>query len=211
MRTLRRILVPVVYAALLFIPAIRAAEPVPAQLSDAVFWKLITDSSEAGGGFISENLVSNDSSTFSDIFVHDRQTRQTLIVSVTTGSFANGDSLWPSISADGRWVAFGTDASNLVTGDTNASGDILVRDMVSGTLELVSVSSSQVQANGLSEFPSISRDGRFVVFSSWATNLPPGGSGTYPAGTPGQTMTLPVRACPGMAPAPRTAPTMQGA
>jgi hypothetical protein len=60
MRTLRRILVPVVYAALLFIPAIRAAEPVPAQLSDAVFWKLITDSSEAGGGFISENLVSNE-------------------------------------------------------------------------------------------------------------------------------------------------------
>jgi hypothetical protein len=60
MRTLRRLLFPVVYAALLFIPAIRAAEPVPAQLSDAAFWKLVSDSSEAGGGFISENLVSNE-------------------------------------------------------------------------------------------------------------------------------------------------------
>ena len=60
MHMLRRVLFPVLYAALLFTPAIRAAQPVPSELSDETFWNLVTDASETGGGFISENLVSNE-------------------------------------------------------------------------------------------------------------------------------------------------------
>jgi hypothetical protein len=60
MYMLRRVLFPVLYAALILTPVIRAAQPVPAELSDETFWQLVTDSSEAGGGFISENLVSNE-------------------------------------------------------------------------------------------------------------------------------------------------------
>jgi hypothetical protein len=60
MHALRKIRISILYAALLFTPSIRAAQPVPAQLSDEAFWKLVTDSSEPGGGFISENLVSNE-------------------------------------------------------------------------------------------------------------------------------------------------------
>jgi hypothetical protein len=60
MHVLRKIRISILYAALLFTPSIRAAQPIPAQLSDEAFWKLVTDSSEAGGGFISENLLSNE-------------------------------------------------------------------------------------------------------------------------------------------------------
>ncbi|HEX4997728.1 MAG TPA: hypothetical protein VFY29_05860 [Terriglobia bacterium] len=60
MRAFRRILLPILWAMVAFLPAARALGPVPAQLSDLEFWKLITDSSEDGGGFISENFVSNE-------------------------------------------------------------------------------------------------------------------------------------------------------
>jgi len=83
----------------------------------------------------------------------------------------NFDSYYPSISADGRYVAFGTDATNLVSGDTNGAEDILVRDRVNGTTERVSVDSSGTQGNGLSQDPSISADGRYVAFGSSANNL----------------------------------------
>ncbi len=79
---------------------------------------------------------------------------------------ANGDSAGAAISADGRFVAFTSDASNLVAGDTNRNGDVFVRDRVAGTTERVSVSSSGAQANGRQTAASaaISADGRFVAF-----------------------------------------------
>ena len=60
MQMLRRVLFPVLYAALILTPTIRAAQPAPAELSDQAFWQFVTESSEEGGGFISENLVSNE-------------------------------------------------------------------------------------------------------------------------------------------------------
>src|SRR5262249_38177421 len=116
------------------------------------------------------NLVSGDTNAVRDVFVHDRQTGITERVSVdSSGIQGNGDSGFPygtAISADGRYVAFGSQASNLVSGDTNAVRDIFVRDRQSGTTERVSVDSLGTQSNYDSEFPSISGDGRCVAFWS---------------------------------------------
>ena len=80
----------------------------------------------------------------------------------------------PALSADGRFVAFGSDASNLVPGDTNNLFDVFVHDRQSGTTQRVSVGPGGVQANGFSVGPTLSADGRFVAFDSSATNLVPG-------------------------------------
>lgn len=84
---------------------------------------------------------------------------------------ANSHSETPAVSADGRYIAFASEASNLVGGDTNGASDIFVRDQTAGTTRRVSVSSSREQANGRSSYPSISDDGRYVAFESDAWNL----------------------------------------
>ena len=84
---------------------------------------------------------------------------------------ANAPSYTPSLSEDGRWVAFASDATNLVRGDTNNRRDVFVRDTRSGKVTRVSVASKGVQADEHSYNPSISADGRWVVFDSWASNL----------------------------------------
>lgn len=86
----------------------------------------------------------------------------------------NDDSGQPAISADGRFVAFASYATNLVPGDTNASQDVFVRDRTTSTTTRVSVSSGGEQGNRVSALPSISADGRFVAFVSLAANLVPG-------------------------------------
>jgi hypothetical protein len=87
------------------------------------------------------------------------------------GTQANSPSDNVAISADGRYVAFSSFADNLVSGDTNFSADIFVRDLVTGTVERVSVASDGTQANSFSDKVSISADGRYVAFSSDADNL----------------------------------------
>jgi len=87
------------------------------------------------------------------------------------GAQGNDDSYSPSITADGRCVAFNSAASNLVGGDTNGWIDIFVYDRQSGTTERVSVDSDGTQVDGESHSPSISADGRYVVFESYATTL----------------------------------------
>ena len=130
--------------------------------------------------FVSEacNLVPGDTNGGGDfgfgvdIFVRDRATGTTELVSVSSaGEQGTGDSYDPSISADGRFVAFYSDAGNLVAGDTNDEGDIFVRDRANRTTERVSVSNAGRQANSYSEHLSISGDGRFVAFDSDASNL----------------------------------------
>ena len=107
-----------------------------------------------------------------DIFVRDRTAGTTSRVSVTTaGTQAEGGSDWPRISADGRYVAFSSSATNLVPGDTNGKIDIFVRDCVGLTTERMSVSSAETQSNGHSHEPSISANGRYIAFVSEAANL----------------------------------------
>jgi Tol biopolymer transport system component len=93
-------------------------------------------------------------------------------VSVATdGGDPSANSSWPSVSANGRYVAFSSWASNLVPGDANDQSDIFVADRVTGSTTLVSVASDGTQANGSSFTPSISGDGDVVSFRSDATNL----------------------------------------
>ena len=91
------------------------------------------------------------------------------------GTQANERSLWPAITPDGRYVAFGSFASNLVDGDSNGQGDVFVHDRYTDTTERVSVKSDGTQGNGLSGAwgLAISSDGRYVAFDSSATNLVP--------------------------------------
>jgi hypothetical protein len=120
------------------------------------------------------NLVAGDTNGTWDAFVHDRQTGITTRVSVTSsGEQADGSSGSPAISNDGRYVAFSSGATNLVSGDTNEVSDIFVRDLQTGTTTRVSITSRGEQADGRGSSPDISGDGRYVVFLSYADNLAP--------------------------------------
>lgn len=90
------------------------------------------------------------------------------------GQQANGAGHRPAITPDGRWIAFCSDATDLVAGDTNGRADVFVRDRATGTVELLSVDDAGNQADGDSWTMGISDDGRFVCFLSLATNLVPG-------------------------------------
>ena len=118
------------------------------------------------------NLVSGDTNVDADVFVHDRQTGQTTRVSIASdGNQGNGECWYTSISADGRYVAFDSWASNLVSGDTNGTRDVFAHDRQTGQTTRVSVASDGNQGNSWSYYPSISADGRYVAFYSWASNL----------------------------------------
>ncbi len=118
------------------------------------------------------NLVAGDTNGAFDVFVHDCRSGTTERVSVaTSGAEGDGGSYDPSISADGRYVAFHSGATNFVAGDTNNFWDIFVHDRQSGETERVSVSTGGAQANNTCHDSSISADGRHVAFRSAATNL----------------------------------------
>lgn len=121
---------------------------------------------------LASDLVAGDTNDAADVFVYDREAGTTRRVSLASGGAqANSGSTSPNISADGRWVAFSSSASNLVAGDTNKVADIFVHDLQTGKTERVSLSSNGVQADGESVSPSISADGQWTAFSSNASNL----------------------------------------
>jgi Tol biopolymer transport system component len=129
------------------------------------------------------NLVPGDRNRLADVFVHDRRTGRTRLVSVARGGRSPGDNatLLASISGDGRTVAFVSSAANLVKGDTNGVADVFVRDLRRGRTTRVDVSSGEAQAaapdvvrprnSDVGETPVLSADGRYVAFASGAPNL----------------------------------------
>jgi Tol biopolymer transport system component len=125
----------------------------------------------ANGRFVTfssyaSNLVAGDTNNASDVFVRDRKAQVTRRVSVGPGGQqANGRSIFAGISADGRFVAFQSGASNLVAGDTNGNGDVFVRDRVAQVTRRVGPAGRSA---------AISAHGRFVAFASYASNLVPG-------------------------------------
>jgi Tol biopolymer transport system component len=130
------------------------------------------------------NLVSGDTNNSEDVFVRDTVAGTTTRLSVSSdgkqGNRKSDTISAPSISADGRYVAFGSFASNLVAGDTNGLYDVFVRDTVAGTTTRVSIASAGTQGNGYSRDPSVCADGRAVAFDSYASNLVPGDTnGSY--------------------------------
>jgi hypothetical protein len=152
---------------------------------------------------VANNLVSGDTNGWRDVFVRDRQSGTTERVSVDSAEAAgNSDSVEPSISGDGRYVAFPSDASNLVSGDTNGSVDVFVRDRQSGTTERVSVGSGGAQGNGDSDFASISSDGHAVAFQSSASNLVSGDTNVAEDIFVRDQKTATISNCPGIPPAP---------
>lgn len=118
------------------------------------------------------NLVPDDTNGVRDVFAYDLATGITTRLSVATdGIEGNGASSRPVVSADGRIVAFYSDASNLVSNDTNGATDVFVHDRITGTTTRLSVAPDGTQGNGNSFNPSISDDGTLVVFGSEATNM----------------------------------------
>jgi len=152
---------------------IAGAEPNAASFAGAI---------SRGGRFVAftssaSNLVPGDANGVDDIFVHDLLTGAVERVSVRSdGAEANGPSEVPDISADGRFVAFWSEASNLVPGDANGVADVFVHDRLTQQTERVSLADDETEANGDSFGLAISGDGRFVAFCSNASNLVPGDS-----------------------------------
>ncbi|TLM76680.1 MAG: hypothetical protein FDZ75_09580, partial [Actinobacteria bacterium] len=121
------------------------------------------------------NLVSGDTNGTWDVFVKDTATGGVIRVSTaTSGAEANAGSYAAAISADGRYVAFESDASNLVPGDTNGKIDVFVKDTVDGDITLVSSAAGGLAGDSESYAPAVSGDGRYVAFESLSTNLVPG-------------------------------------
>ncbi len=122
------------------------------------------------------NLILNDANAKRDVFVYDRRTGGTRLVSISeSGAQGNAESQRPEMSADGRYICFDSSASNLVADDSNSRTDIFVYDRTSDAVELVSRSNTAIPGNFDSTDSSISgdSDGRFVAFASAATNLDP--------------------------------------
>jgi hypothetical protein len=120
----------------------------------------------------STNLVANDTNNTTDIFLYDRETNITRLMSVARdGTRANGGSYDPSISANGRFIAFNTIASNLYPNDTNGIGDGVVVDRFTRLVQPVSTSYDGSPLDADSGTPQFSEDGLSVTFYSDATNL----------------------------------------
>lgn len=120
------------------------------------------------------NLVSDDPNVGVDVFIYDRQDGQTILASrATPAAGKRFTSINPSISADGRYVTFESDADVLVAGDTNKATDVFVFDRVTNTTQRLSVALRDVQAEGTCQNPFMTPSARFIVFESTAPNLVP--------------------------------------
>ncbi|NSW54224.1 MAG: hypothetical protein HPY85_17110 [Anaerolineae bacterium] len=125
-------------------------------------------------GFVSDasNLVAGDANNQSDVFVYDTVTETTELVAVThDGSPANARIGSAGFSADGRYVGFSTNATDIIPGDNNGKGDVFVIDRNTGTVVLASKTNDGTQGNGNSQFMAISPDGNYVMFHTDANNL----------------------------------------
>lgn len=120
----------------------------------------------------SSNLVLDDTNGTHDVFLKDLITGElSRVSSSSTGEQGNDGSYDPIFSPDGTKVAFGSVATNLVSGDTNGSEDIFIKDLITGAVTRVSVDNAGVQSNGNSYNPLFTPDGTKIVFTSNATNL----------------------------------------
>jgi Tol biopolymer transport system component len=118
------------------------------------------------------NLVAGSVSPYDDVFMHDTQTGATTLISVSTGGAAgDGYSNEPDMSADGRYVVFDSSSKTFDVDDVNIYSEIFLRDTVNGTTTRINLSVSGTYANSSSVSPSISADGRYIVYQSAADNL----------------------------------------
>jgi Tol biopolymer transport system component len=143
----------------------------------------------SNGGFVAfssgaDNLAPGDTNGMRDVFVFSLAGGTNILASLSTNGINSGNGLSgePALSASGRYVAFSSTASNLVANDNNNAQDVFVRDLQNATNILVSANSGgRNPGDGSSFTPSISVDGRYVLFYSTASNLVSG-----PVGNPGE-------------------------
>ena len=117
------------------------------------------------------NLTPDDTNVFEDVFVANVATGEVQLISRGVDGPANGVSSFARLSGDGRYVVFQSNASNLVADDTNGTTDVFIYDRTDGVMRRVSIGSDGAQTDGASITPTISDDGRYVAFASFATNL----------------------------------------
>jgi len=140
--------------------------------SSSFGWAISSDGRYVAFESLADNLVAGDTNGFFDVFVKDLVSGTTTRVSTDSiAAEANGDSLATSMSADGRYVAFLSAASNLVADDSNGCNDVFVKDLLSGATTLVSVDGDGGQGNNACYLVAISADGTSVAFESYASNL----------------------------------------
>lgn len=121
---------------------------------------------------LASNLVTGDTNNVADIFVRDRLLNTTTRVSVSSsGVQGNGESIYPDMSNDGRYIVFESDASSLIPSDVNNTRDVFIRDTVAGTTSIISLSSIGTQTGLPNYQPVISGNGRYVAFTSDSSNL----------------------------------------
>lgn len=141
---------------------------------------LSADGSVIGFDSSADNLVETPLPETKHVYVYDRKVGQTEVVSVSsTEQPAWSTSRDPSLSADGRYVAFHSQASNLVANDYNGTFDVFVRDRELGTTVAVSATAS-LTGNGYSVTGRISANGKYVAFQSSAKNLVAGDTDGLP-------------------------------
>jgi Tol biopolymer transport system component len=142
-----------------------------AQSNDGIVASLVGSTDEASSSATS-NLVTTFISNTREIFRYDVTTDTLVPVTETAdGIPANGFSFDPSVSADGRFVVFSSQATNLVPGDTNNITDVFLKDMVSGTVTRINTAQDGQEGNNGAGTAKVSADGRYVVFESYASNL----------------------------------------
>jgi Tol biopolymer transport system component len=145
--------------------------------SDRIPLTLSADGRYVGFASAATNLVDDDSNDLYDIFVHDRLTGTTVMASRdSNGNPGDQESQWPGLSADGRFIAFGSRSQNLAPGGEFGGQNIYLRDLLNGSTSLVNAGMNGEIPDGSSWDPSVSATGRFVVFWSIASNLAPGDS-----------------------------------
>jgi hypothetical protein len=130
------------------------------------------------GGGTPPTCTGGDTNKADDVFLYSVATGQvTLVSGAAGGSTGNGASNRPSVSGDGHEIAFQSDATNLVSGDTNGTTDIYLKNLDTGQISLVSANAQGVQSDKASDSPSVSADGRYVSFDTKATNFNPADAG----------------------------------
>jgi len=148
---------------------------------DGGAWQQVLSADGSAVAFVSDatNLVPGDDNLSSDVFVHDGSTGRTTLESrASDGTVGDSWSFFPAISADGGVVAFDSVASNFARNEGERP-DVFVRDRSTGRTTLVSVGPAAAKADHASFAPSLSADGRWVAFDSYATNLVPQDANGY--------------------------------
>ena len=139
---------------------------------DSNSWSISGDGRFVAFSSTATNLVADGTNSNWNIFLYDRQTGTIRLASVASdGSQSDGFSMEPVVSDNGRWVAFWSGADNLAPNDTNGIYDVFVHDFKTGLTQRASLASDGTQANNGSDRFSMSADGRYIVFQSYASNL----------------------------------------